>query len=137
MDVSGTGAATALSATILFGALVLKLLDFVKSCVQRDKNGVVTILTGWVAGVLAVLAFARTEFADELRVGDQALASLGVGSQIVFGLVATSVAGYLYDLKKAIDNSDTASTPKMLREDENKRKARLSQYFENSGAPRR
>jgi hypothetical protein len=44
---------------------------------------------------------------------------------LVLALVATSVASYLYDIKKALDNTDTASTPRFTDAAEAARKARI------------
>jgi hypothetical protein len=46
--------------------------------------------------------------------------------QLVLALVATSVASYLYGLKKATDNTDTASTPRFTQDAETARKARIT-----------
>jgi hypothetical protein len=124
-----SGASDALTAAVLFGAFVLKLVDFIKSAAARDANGLTTIVIGWLAGVGAVFVFSLTQWADEIRVGDETLQDLSGASKIVLGLVATSVAGYFYDVKKALDRTDTASTPRLLPADEKERKQRVTSYF--------
>jgi hypothetical protein len=104
----------AIAASLVFGAVVLKLLDFFKYVLNGDLNGIVTLLLGWVAGVVAVLLFLQTQWADEITIGSQALDSLDFWSKAVFGFATSSVAGVLYDFKKAVDDSDTAVKPKLL-----------------------
>ena len=101
----------AVGASFIFGALILKLVDFVKYAKAGDVNGIVTIVTGWVVGFVAIQLILQTDWKDEIKLGDETLDQLSFGSQVVLSLVATSVAGVLYDVKKAVDNTDTASTP--------------------------
>jgi zinc transporter ZupT len=124
MDATAGG--VGVTALLLFAMFILKLLDFVKAAVARDANALATIVVGWVAGVVAVLAFAHTQWASEIKIGEQTLAGLSAWSQVVFGLVATSVAGYLYDVKKAVDRTDSASSNRLLPEAERERKARMA-----------
>jgi hypothetical protein len=124
-----SGAGDALTAAVLFGAFVLKLVDFIKSAAAGDRNGLATIVIGWAAGIVAVFVFTLTQWADEVRIGDETLQDLTGPSKIVLGLVATSVAAYFYDVKKALDRTDTASTPRLLAADEKERKRRVESYF--------
>jgi hypothetical protein len=103
----------AVAASLVFGTVVLKLVDFIKYARNGDWNGVLTLLTGWAAGLIAVALFVRTQWADEIRVGNETLEQLSTWSKVVFAFAASSVAAVLYDFKKAIDNTDTASTPKL------------------------
>jgi len=102
-----------IAASLVFGAVVLKLVDFIKYARNGDWNGVLTLLTGWLAGLVAVFVFVQTEWADEITIGSETLDQLTVWSKVVFAFAASSVAAVLYDFKKAVDNTDTASTPKM------------------------
>jgi ABC-type branched-subunit amino acid transport system permease subunit len=104
----------AVAATFIFGALVLKLVDFLKYLKNGDSNGIVTLLLGWAAGVAAVQIISWTQWNDEIKIGDETLNSLSFASQIVLGFVATSVAAVVYDFKKAVDNSDSAKTPNLV-----------------------
>lgn len=115
----------AIAATFIFGALVLKLVDFIKHLVSRDWNGFFTLLIGFAGGIAAVQIMRSTQWGDEIKIGDETLDTLSGASQIVLGLVATSVAAVVYDFKKAVDKTDTASTPRLGRESERERKARV------------
>jgi ABC-type branched-subunit amino acid transport system permease subunit len=101
----------ALTASLVFGALVLKLVDLVKYVRNGDWNGVLTLVLGLVAGIVAVQVMLLTQWGDEIRIGNETLDKLTFASQVVLGLVATSVAAVIYDFKKALDNTDSASTP--------------------------
>ena len=103
----------AIAASLVFGAVILKLVDFIKYARNADWNGVLTLLTGWLAGLVAVFVFLQTEWADEITIGSETLDQLTVWSKVVFAFAASSVAAVLYDFKKAVDNTDTASTPKI------------------------
>jgi len=116
----------AVAASFIFGALVLKFVDFLKYLKNWDGNGMVTILLGWVAGVAAVQLTRVTDWADEIKIGAETVDKLDFGSQLVLGLVATSVAAVIYDFKKAVDNTDTASTPRLGKDAEQEREARLA-----------
>jgi hypothetical protein len=116
----------AIAASFIFGALVLKLVDLLKYMRNGDGNGVLTLLLGWGAGVLAVQLIRLTEWDDEIKIGAESLDTLTFWSQVVLGFVATSVASVVYDFKKAIDNTETASTPRLTPAAETERKARLA-----------
>lgn len=98
---------------VAVGALVMKLLDFGKYVHVRDWNGAVTQLVAWLAGVGAVLLAARTDFAESVRVNEFLLGDLNLASQVFLGVLATSLFSAVYDLKRAIDHSDSAAMPSL------------------------
>ena len=104
----------AVGASFIFGALILKLVDFAKYVRHGNVNGIVTIIAGWVIGFVAIKLTRATDWSDEIKFGTESLKDLNLGSQLVLALVATSVAGVLYDVKKAVDNTDSASTPPLV-----------------------
>jgi len=116
----------AVGASVLFGALILKLVDFFKYLRHLDVNGLLTLGGSWVVGVLAVWIASNTEWKDDIRIGTESLETLSLFSKLVLGFVATSVASLLYDAKKAVDNTDSASTPRLTKEADDKRKARIA-----------
>jgi hypothetical protein len=115
----------ALTASLIFGALILKLVDFLKYLRNADWNGVVTLLLGWVAGVVAIQMIRLTDWDKEIKIGALSVDQLDFQSQLVLGFVATSVAAVIYDFKKAVDNTDTASTPRLGPDAEKERQDRL------------
>jgi len=115
----------ALTASLIFGALILKLVDFLKYLRNADWNGVVTLLLGWVAGVTAIQMIRLTDWDKEIKIGAVSVDKLDFQGQLVLGFVATSVAAVIYDFKKALDGTDTASTPRLGPGAEKDRKDRL------------
>ena len=114
-----------IAVTLLLAALGLKLTDFVKSVTnwangkdddtkKRARNDLITFLVAWIIGIGAALVLSKTAWGDEITVGKEALASLSLGSLVVFGLVFSTVAGTLYDFKKAIDNKDSAKKDPLI-----------------------
>jgi hypothetical protein len=118
-----------ITASLIFGAFILKLVDLVKYFVQgiRDKdwNGFITLALTWIVGFVAVLLFIHTQWGDEVKLGDQTLDQLNTAAKIVFALAAPSVASLLYDAKKAVDNTDSASTPRLTSAAETERQTAL------------
>jgi hypothetical protein len=117
------------TASLIFGAFILKLVDLVKyffEGLRGDWNGFATLLMTWVVGFIAVILFIRTQWGDEVKLGDQTLADLNTSAQVVFALAAPSIAALLYDAKKAVDNTDTASTPRLTSGAEANRKATVA-----------
>ena len=95
-------------------ALIWKSVDLIKSLKAGATNQVVSIILTWVVSVAVVLLYAQTQWADGIAVADRALSDLNIWSQIVVGLNIAGGAGALYDLKKSIDNTDSAATPRLL-----------------------
>jgi hypothetical protein len=104
-----------LTASVILGAFVLKLVDFIKYLRNSDWNGVVSLLITWVVGLVAVQVFIATQWGDEIRVGAHTLGELDGTSKLVLGLVIPSLASLLYDVKKAVDNTDSAATPPLVK----------------------
>jgi uncharacterized membrane protein len=99
---------------LVLGSLVGKFVDFLKYLSKRDWNGVVTQLIAWAAGVGGVLLMAQTQFADGVDIGGTKLSALNTPSQILLGLMATSLLSVVYDVKKAVDSQDSAKMPKLI-----------------------
>jgi hypothetical protein len=133
---SATNAVPTISAALVLGALILKGTDLVKYLLkgvfntgggrQEGWNGVLTLMFTSGIGVLIVLLFKHTTWAGEITIGSKKLSQLSTMSWVVFGLVAASFGSTLYDLKKAIDNTDTASTPRILSKPEGARVKRVT-----------
>ena len=136
MDATTTGT-VAITATAILGALSLKATDFAKFALSlrlKDSrndgiNGLLTLVLGALLGVVVVIVVARTQWGDEITVGSTTLDKVSGGSLFVLGLVISSFAGTLTDFKKAIDKSDTASTPAITQAAEKSRRANMAAYF--------
>ena len=96
------------------GALVFCLVNFLKNLKAGLWSPVLTQLIAWVAGVLVVVFYAQTDWADKITFGDTALSSLNASSQIAIGLAASSIFGVVTQAIKALDTSDSAKTPEMI-----------------------
>ena len=97
-------------------AAIWKLMDLIKYVKAKDVNGAVTLLLTYVLAVAAVLLFAEAELAQTWEVPgvDVALSTLDFASKLIVGLVLASSASVAFDLKKAIDRSDSAVTPSLV-----------------------
>lgn len=102
---------------VALAALVWKFVDFLKYCTSWSsggRNGAVTQLIIWVAGVVAVLLFARSDWAGSVSIGELTLDRMNLWSQIVAGLSVGSLTSVGFDTKKAVDATDSAKTPSLL-----------------------
>jgi hypothetical protein len=132
-------AGTTITGTLILGALVTKASDLVKYVLALFKadpqsrsdgvNGVLSLLLTAALGVLIVWGVAQTQWADEIPIGARNLGDLPLGSLVVLGVVISSFASFLYDLKKAIDRSDSASTPRIDSRAEKRRVEGVKRYF--------
>lgn len=100
---------------IQMAVLVFAIINFLKAVKAKDANGAGTQVIVWVAGILVVLLAAQTNFADGISIGDQALSTLNFWSLLFIGLTISSLATFGTEVKKAIDGSDSASTPPLLK----------------------
>jgi len=126
MEVAGDASLGVISASILLGAFTMKLVDFVKYLKNWDLNGILTLALTWIAGFVAVQVFIETQWGDEVMMGRHSLDRLDTTSKIVLGLIIPTIASLLYDAKKAVDRTDSASTPRLTEAAEAQRKAFMS-----------
>jgi hypothetical protein len=143
----GGSAGTVITGALIMGALAYKAIDLVKylvallrlklgherhetsddhkSAVSSALNGLVTLLLGCGAGIGVVFLMANTTWSDEIQLGNQTLKTLPSTSLIVLGLAITSLAAVLFDAKKAVDGTDSASTPKLMPTADKNRRERV------------
>lgn len=95
-------------------ALVWKFTDFLKHLTSRDTNAVVTQLVAWVGGFVAVVLFAHSAYAPHLVIHGLRFNHVSWVDQLLAGLLIGSAGSASYDLKKALDQTDTAVTPRLL-----------------------
>lgn len=91
--------------------LLYKLIDFVRYAVNGDRNGIITQLLVWLAGIFGVLLFAHSDLPDMQGL---ALHQMNIWSQIIIGLQAGSLASAGKDALKAVDNHNSAAIPTLL-----------------------
>lgn len=116
-----TASAPTFTVALLLAAIAWNALNLLKytrglsSSVADDrmkaKDGVVTILLGSLIGVGLVFLIGRTQWADEITVGRESLATLNPGGKVLLGVAFLSLASTLYDFKKALDNNGDSRTP--------------------------
>jgi hypothetical protein len=115
-DTAGTAAARAAAdstatAEIVAQAKVAKVnATNAKATFIRARSSVVTQAIVWAAGVLAVYVADWAGLSNEFTIGSLHLAALGVGAKIVLGLMASSTLSVINQIKKALDNTDSART---------------------------
>lgn len=96
----------------LFGGLLYALINFAKNVRAGDKNAWTTQAIVWGAGVILTFLFAFSMFGDSMKITDElSLSQLDPAATLIVGLSASSLVSAGYDVKKALDNSDTAKTP--------------------------
>ena len=96
-------------------ALSVKFIDWVKYMRAKDANGVVSQAASWAGGVAVILLLAQTDFASGVEIAGEGLSNLNVWSQIFIGLSVGSTGSLAFDFKKAIDGTDSAVTPTLLK----------------------
>jgi len=99
---------------VAMGSIVFCLINLLKNLTNKNWNPVVTQLIAWVAGVVVVMLFAQTDWAETLTFGDRSLASLNGSSLFVIGLMASSILGVVNEVKKALDDHDSAVQPPLI-----------------------
>ena len=103
---------------IVFVALLWKIVDFLRMAAnfKSQKSGLITQATAWIAGVILVVIAAHAQLTWSLVLpgSDLPLKSLDFASLLLLGLLISSTASSVVDIKQAIDATDTASKPPMI-----------------------
>jgi hypothetical protein len=99
---------------VAVGTLVFTVVNFLTYLRSRNWNGALTQLIAWVAGVVGIVIAAHSQYASQVTFGTQKLSSANGWTQIFLGLIATSLLSTFNELKKAIDNTDSAKKAPLL-----------------------
>jgi hypothetical protein len=99
---------------VALGTIVFSLVNVLKFASGGQWNAVLTQFIAWAAGIIGIFLAGETQFASGITVGDVTLENLDAPSKLFLGLVATSLLSTVNEIKKAIDNSDSASTPPLM-----------------------
>lgn len=91
--------------------LVKQIIDFVKYLKGKEWNGVITVLSVWLAGVVVITLLAQTDFADSINVLDRTLSSLNFATQVFLGLTIGSVGSFANEVTGAIDSTRSTAKP--------------------------
>jgi hypothetical protein len=97
----------------LIGALIYTLINLVRYVLGGDFNGAITIVTGFVIGIVVVMLVSQASITNGFTFNGQTLSDLDLWSKIIIGLLATSLFSVVNDLKKAFDGTDSARVPSL------------------------
>lgn len=97
-------------------ALTYSGINWLKELTNKQWNAVVTQISTWVAGIVFVWLFSESDFGGGIAIGDTGytLGSINTASLVLVGLSVGALATLAYDLKSAIDKTDTAKTPTLM-----------------------
>jgi len=103
---------------IVFTALVWKVIDFFRLLFnfRTQKSAIITQVTAWAGGVLLVVIAAHASVTSGLVLpgADESLKTIDFASQILLGLLISSLASAAVDVKQALDGSDSAAKPSLI-----------------------
>jgi hypothetical protein len=99
---------------LALGTLVFTFVNFLKYLTNRNWNAALTQVAAWVSGILAVALAAQAQFASGIVVGGIALAKLNWASQLMLGLLATSLLSTVTTLTSLGASQPTAAAAKLF-----------------------
>ncbi len=94
-------------------SLVITIINLIKYLRAGDWNGTVTTLSVMVAGVVVMFLVAKTDFAAGIVIADKPLGDYNNWSLLFVGLTIASMSAFANDLRKSLDNSDSAAKPNL------------------------
>lgn len=102
---------------LVLGTLAGKIVELFKYLKNGDRNGAFTLLSVWIAGIMVIFLGANADAFSALVVPgmEVPLGSLNWASLVLVGMSLTSFIAFGYDFKKALDNSDSAKQPPLLK----------------------
>lgn len=108
-----------MEAVIIFAGLAFainKTVSVLKALFNREINTVVTQVVVWVVGFagLSLAAHSAVTEGYALPGFTQPLGELDWGSLVLFSWILGGTGSFVYDFKKAIDGTDTASETKLI-----------------------
>jgi hypothetical protein len=107
--------------TVVFTAVLL-LRNAVAWFRLRNESGanlpyssaVLTQVLAWGAGILAVYLVEFAGLGRAFSVGGQSLVNSGGWAKVMIGLMSASTLSTVNEIKKALDNTDSAKAPPLL-----------------------
>jgi hypothetical protein len=77
-------------------------------------SAVLTQVLAWGAGILAVYLVVFAGLGRAFSLGNQSLVDLGGWAKVMIGLMSASTLSTVNEVKKALDNTDSAMAPPLL-----------------------
>jgi hypothetical protein len=104
----------------LLAVLILKFTDFLKNVKAgaegKGWNGAVTQVIVWAAALGGVFLMSASDFGvTKIPILDIALNDADGATKLLLGLMGGSLASVVYDAKKAVDNTDSAAQPPLIK----------------------
>lgn len=103
---------------VVLATLGSKVTDFLKFLRNKDWNAAVTQLVVWASGAVVMFMASVAKVVHDVEIpslNGVTFGSLDGGSKILVGTAITSLLSVGYDFKKALDNTDTAKTPPLMK----------------------
>jgi hypothetical protein len=100
-----------LAALTAMGSVVFTFINLIRFATAGEWASAITQVLAWVSGVIAALIIAHTDLGAAFSFGSKSLSQIGWFSQCLVGLIAASTISVVNEIKKAIDNTDTAAVP--------------------------
>lgn len=96
---------------------VNKTVSVVKAIANGNKNDAVTQILVWLIGVGAVILAAHASLTSDMLLPGlgRSLGSVDTASHVLLGWILGGSGSFAFDLKKAIDNGDSAAEPPLLK----------------------
>lgn len=94
----------------ILAAVIYGFVSFAKMLRNGDTNGAKTQAVVWLGSIGGVYLVAESFFGTKIDVYGTPLADLDWATKLVVGLVPAALGIVGYDLKKAVDGSDTANS---------------------------
>jgi len=93
------------------GTVVFTAVNFIRFALAGDKSSAGSQILAWLSGIVAAWIVAHTGLAAAFVFGATPLNQLNLVSQGLVGLMAASSISVVNEVKKAIDNTDSARVP--------------------------
>jgi hypothetical protein len=102
-----------LAALTAMGTVVFTFINLIRFAMAGERSSAITQILAWASGVIAALIIAHTDLGAAFAFGPKSLNHLSWFSQCLVGLMAASTISVVNEIKKAIDNTDSAKVPSL------------------------
>lgn len=94
-----------------------KTVSVIKAAANKDVNGAVTQFVVWIVGFIGIMLAAHAQMTQDVIIPGLTtpLGSLDWTSLLLIAWILGGTGSFAFDFKKAIDGSDKAAEPSLLR----------------------